>query len=381
MNWHRPYCETPSIALLTLAAMAKEHEVKVRHLDIDGVFVDDFKWADLVGITCNTFQVKDARILVSAIRNNSKARIILGGPHAIAWDMEKDGKVDQLVIGEGERAWAEIVGCEAPKKIDDIPIPDYSLVDMDRFCGVQPLGAVPSMVMFCARGCPGQCIFCNTPVLWGNRARYRDPLNIVQQIELFNKQFGAREVFFQDDTFNANLPWATEIFQRMIARRFYEKMVFRIDCRTNEKMLTEKFLELAKKAGVWSIFLGIESGSQKMLDGMKKHTTVEENKRAIQLCHQYGIQVQAAYVIGLPGETKETLAETQKFITENQTQVLGCGFATPFPATELDRIVTAKGHKKNVDYADYRYGDLLVRTDELTYEDLAAVRLTPAGRT
>jgi anaerobic magnesium-protoporphyrin IX monomethyl ester cyclase len=117
-----------------------------------------------------------------------------------------------------------------------------------------------------------------------------------------------------------------------------------------------------------------------MLDGMKKHTTVEENKRAIQLCRQYGIQVQAAYVIGLPGETKETLAETQKFITDNQTQVFGCGFATPFPATELDRIVTPKGHKKNVDYADYRYGDLLVRTDGLTYEDLAAVRLTPAGR-
>jgi anaerobic magnesium-protoporphyrin IX monomethyl ester cyclase len=377
MNWHRPYCETPSIALLTLAAIAGEygHQVTVRHLDIDPL--PEGSW-DIIGITCNTFQVQGARELVNHYQD--KARVVIGGPHAVAWT-EADGKCE-VVVGEGEDKWLKILG-EQPRyhsDIDSIPLPDYSLVDMRRFTGVQPLGAIPSMVMFCARGCPGKCTFCNTPVFWGNRPRYRSPEAIVKQVEYFNTQFGAQEVFFQDDTFNANKPWAMEIFERIIARKLNSKMVFRIDCRTNERMMTTDFLKLAKQAGVWSIFLGIESGSQTMLDSMKKHTTVRENKRAIRLCHEAGIQVQAAFVIGLPGENWQTIKETRDFLSETQPEVMGFGFATPFPATELDRIVTAKGHKKTIDYADYRYGDLIVRTDELSYEDLAGIRLVPSRR-
>lgn len=387
MNWRRPYCETPSIALLTLAAMAEGvgHSVRVKHLDIDNLELDELN-VDLIGITCNTFQVKSARELVKQIRLNRLAtgkpdKIVLGGPHAVAWNNDRDGKVDQIVVGEGEKAWSEIVGCEAPATIDDIPLPDYSLVRMNRFCGVQPLGAVPSMVIFGARGCPGKCIFCNTPVFWGSHARYRKPESIVSEIEFFNKQFGAREVFFQDDTFNANKSWAIEIFDRIMSKGLNKTMVFRIDCRTNKALMTEDFVIKAKQAGVWSMFLGIESGSQMMLDSMKKHVTVAENERAIELLHYYGIQVQAAFIVGLPGETRETIQASQDFIYRTKPEVIGYGFATPFPATELDRIVTAKGHKRDVDYADYRYGQLYVRTDALTFEQLESFKgFLPARR-
>jgi len=183
-----------------------------------------------------------------------------------------------------------------------------------------------------------------------------------------------QEVFIQDDTFNANWPWAKEIFERIIARGLHKKMVFRIDCRSNEKMLSEDFLKLAAKAGVWNIFLGIESASQKMLDNMKKHITVEEYRRACKLIPEYGMKVQASFIIGLPGETWKTLEETQQFITETHPWVVGAGYATPFPGTEFDKYVTEHNQKLAVDYADYLYGAVLVRTDELSYDDLASFK-------
>jgi radical SAM superfamily enzyme YgiQ (UPF0313 family) len=377
LNWPREYCESPSIALLTLGAIAKNHghEVKVKHLNIDTLSTEDYQ-VDLVGITCNTFMVKSARQLVKDFREHSKAKIVLGGPHAIAWKPEIDGQVDHIVIGEGENQWEQILGHEPSFNgcIDDIPLPDYSLVDMQRFSGVGPVGAVPSTVLFGSRGCPGKCVFCNTPIFWGNKPRYRNPKSIVDQIAMLNKEYGMQEVFIQDDTFNANWPWAKEIFERIIARGLHKKMVFRIDCRSNEKMLSEDFLKLAAKAGVWNIFLGIESASQKMLDNMKKHITVEEYRRACKLIPEYGMKVQASFIIGLPGETWKTLEETQQFITETHPWVVGAGYATPFPGTEFDKYVTEHNQKLAVDYADYLYGAVLVRTDELSYDDLASFK-------
>ncbi len=371
MNWSHPYAESPSIALLTLGAIAKQygHEVTVRHLDIDPL---PEEVPDLVGITCNTFQVRSARELVKHYQG--QCRIALGGPHAVAWT-EADGRVDHLVVGEGEGAWSRILGVERDfPNIDDIPLPDYSLVDMARFSGVSPLGAVPSMVLFGSRGCPGRCIFCNTPVLWGTHPRYRNPKSIVDQIAMLHSEYGINELYIQDDTFNANWPWAKEIMERIIARGLHKVMVFRAPCRSNKVLLHEDFLKLAAKAGFWNIFLGIESGSQKMLDRMRKHTTVEEYKRAIPLIQSYGIHVQASFIVGLPGETRETIAETQRLIDETHPWMVGVGFATPFPGTDFDKYVTEHGQKKQVDYADYVYGQVLVRTDELSYDDLASFK-------
>jgi len=374
-NWVKNYCESPSIALLTLGAIAKQygHYVDVYHMDIDPIDVaQEVKTVDLVGISTNTFQVKSARAVAKTVREASHARIVVGGPHAIAWD----GEADDVVVGEGENKWLKILGeTKEYTDIDDIPLPDYSMVDMHRFSGVSPIGAVPSTVLFASRGCPGKCIFCNSPSFWGSKVRYRKPKKVVDQIEMLHRKYGMREVFIQDDTFNANWPWAKEILEGIISRGLNKEMVFKIDCRGNQRMVTEEFLDLAKEAGVWNIFIGVESGSQKMLDRMKKHVTVEEYKRAIRLIQDRGMKVQASFIIGLPGENWDTIQETQRFIDETNPWTLGCGFATPFPGTEFDKYVTEHNQKLLVDYADYVYGKPIVRTDEVDYDDLALFRL------
>jgi len=373
-NTGRRLPETPSRALLILGTLAKlrGHEVRITHLDIEKI---DWTWLpDVVGITSNTFQIKEARDIVRIAKATS-AKVIVGGPHAIAWNPEIDGEVDKVVVGEGENDWLKFIG-EKPdiKNIDDIPMPDYSLVDLDRFSGVEPIGAVPSMAIMASRGCPFHCTFCNTPIFWGKKVRYRDPMMVVNEVEFLHDEYGVAEIFFQDDTFNLNHEWAFTIFNEIIRRGLDREMVFKIDCRVNKKLLTREFLELAKKAGVWNIFFGIESGSQFMLDKMKKEVTVTEIKRAIALTNEIGIRSQASFIVGLPGESLATLQASDALLKETKPSWYGWCYFCPFPGTDATKEAIDNGHVRNFDYSTYCYGDVFARTDMLDYKELQAFR-------
>jgi len=371
-NWGKRIPETPSRALLILGTLAKDrdHNVKIVHADLmAGDFADELLsfTPDIVGITCNTFQVKSA-IMIAREAKSFGAKVIIGGPHASVWD----GAADKVVIGEGESAFLNFIGEPDIHSIDDIPVPDYSLVNLDQFCGISPVGMSPSLAIMASRGCPFECTFCNTPVFWGKQVRYRKPQLVVDEVELLHKQYGINEIFFQDDTFNINHKWAFEIFEGIIRQKLNKEMMFKIDCRVNEKLLTKEFLDLAFKAGVWSIFYGIESGSQEMLDRMKKGITIDEIKRAVSMTREAKIQSQCSYIVGMPGETLGTLAETKKLITEMGSNRYGWSHACPFPNTEFDKEVTAKGHKRHIDYGEYAYGKVIARTDALDYNELEA---------
>ena len=371
LNWGKRLPETPSRALLILGTLAKQrgHDVKIVHQDlIDNIWheIDNFK-PDVVGITVNTFQVKHA-VPIAKYAHETGAKVIIGGPHASVWG----GYADKIVVGEGENAFLEFIGEQPLTSIDDIPIPDYSMVDLSRFCGISPVGMSPSLAIMASRGCPFQCTFCNTPVFWGKQVRYRNPISVVDEVELLHTMYGINEIFFQDDTFNLNHEWAFAIFNEIIARKLNREMMFKIDCRVNEKLITKDFLDLAFKAGVWNIFYGIESGSQVVLDRMKKGITIKEIKRAIRMTNEAKIQSQCSFIIGMPGESMTTLSETKTLINEMGATKYGWSHACPFPNTEFDKEVTAKGHKRDIDYGEYAYGKVLVRTDALDFGELEA---------
>ena len=377
LNWTHFWCEAPSTALLILGTLAqsKGHKVKLLHLDVDKVSIGDeiqsFK-PDIVGVTVNTFEVKSAREVVKTTREISKdIKVVIGGPHACVWD---DHDVNDVVVGEGENKWLELLG-ETPdiKSIDDIPPIDYNLVDLRRFVGIGPtIGAVPSMCIMASRGCFGKCTFCNTPVFWGKKVRYRNPQLVVDEVEHLHKFWGIKEIFFQDDTFNINHKWASEIFEGLIRKGLNKEMVFRITSRVNQKMVTKEYLDLAFKAGVWNIFYGIESGSQYMLDRMKKQVMVEEVRRAVELTKRAHITTTCSFIVGLPGESWATIKETDQLINEIKPYQYGWCFACPFPKTEFEWEVRQRGHIKERDYGDYSYGMGIVRTDKLSYEELAS---------
>lgn len=376
-NVPRGYAETPSVALLILGTLARDrgHTVRLAHLDVDREPFERLLRSfspDVVGITVNTFQVRSARLVAQEVkRAYPNTRVVVGGPHAGAWD----GLADDVVVGEGENRWLQLLGeREVVRDINDVPEPDYSLVDLDRFSGVSPVGARPSVAVMASRGCPFECAFCNTPVFWGRKVRFRSPELVVREIDHLWRRHGVREVFFQDDTFNANHAWALEIFGRIVEEGLDKMMRFKITSRVNEKLVTMEFLDAARRAGVWNVFYGVESGSQAMLDRMRKGIRVDEIRRAIRMTHEAGIETQCGFIVGMPGESRETLRETGDLIREVRPTRVCWGFATPFPFTDLDREVTAKGHKLALDYGEYEYNRLMVRTDSLDFDELAAFR-------
>lgn len=376
-NYTRNFAEAPSTALLILGTLARKlgHEAQILHLDIDNIDIPTvcrlFK-PDLVGITVNTLQVKSARLVAHDVRVVSKdIKVVVGGPHAAFWD----GEADEVVIGEGENRWLDILdGGYQIYSVNDVPQLDYSLVDLTRFCGFEPMYLTPAVAVMGSRGCLFHCIFCNTPLFWGNKVRFRSPELVVNEVECLYNTYGVKEVTFQDDTFNLNHEWAMEIFERVIQKGLNEKVHFRLTSRVNEKLVTKDFLDLAHRAGVWYIFYGVESGSQYMLDRMKKGITVAEIERAIRMTREAHIFSYCSFIVGLPGETKATLLETEKLIAEVRPSSYNWSFACPFPNTEFDKEVTAKGHKLDIDFGEYGYGKLIVRTDELGFEDLAQFR-------
>ncbi len=234
---------------------------------------------------------------------------------------------------------------------------------------------VPGYDWFFANGVlVHNCTFCNTPLFWGKQVRYCKPMQVVDEVELLHNQYGINEIFFQDDTFNINHEWAFKIFEEIIRRGLNNKMLFKLDCRVNERLITKEFLDLAYKAGVWNIFYGIESGSQRMLDRMKKGITIPEIKRAVKMTHEAGIKTQCSFIVGMPGETVQTLRETDALLNEIKPTRYGWAYFCPFPNTPATEEVTAKGHKRDMDYAEYGYGKVMCRTDELSYEDLERFR-------
>lgn len=369
MNWGQNFADTPSMALLTLGTIAqyKGHEVEVYHLDIDQIdLADRIAWADLIGMTVNTFQVKSAKMIADQANGT---RLVIGGPHAQAWDGG-----GEVVIGEGENEWLMLLG-DTPHihTIDDIPLINYELVDLSKFAGIQPIGSYPQVAIMASRGCPNECIFCNTPAHWGKKVRYRSPALVVDEVQRLHRDYGINEVFFQDDTFNLNHKWAIEIFDGLMHRGLSQEMTFRLACRVNEKLVTEEFLRKAYEAGVWSIFYGVESGSQRMLDRMKKGITVEEVIRAFRMTREAHINTHASFIVGLPGEDSESLRETEDLLNEIKPNIHGWGYACPFPNTEFYREVKEKGHMKDIPFEEYGYGmKCVVRTDALSYSDLEA---------
>ena len=366
----------PSGALLLLGTMAKQlgHEVKIAHMVTDRLLIDDavdmahsFK-ADIVGITANTFQVRTTELLTRALKHKTRARVVIGGAHPTSIGIDETRKAfpytDDIIIGEGEFAFLSILEGHViprPDNLDYIVPPDLSLVDLREFTGAYPLGKTPAMFSMFSRGCIGTCSFCNRSI-FGNRVRYRSPDNVLKELRHF-ASYGIKEVFIQDDTFNLNHAWYEEILQRIIAEGLNKKMAFRAPFRADYKLVNEKVLKLAKKAGFWLLFYGVESGNQSMLDRMHKRLSLEEIERAVALTKEAGIKVETSFITGLPGETETTASDTINFYHKLSPFWSGCGVAIPFPSTDVAKEIHEQ--IKDIPYSEYYPGRVYFRTEKL----------------
>ncbi|MBA7695510.1 hypothetical protein ES703_104138 [subsurface metagenome] len=204
-----------------------------------------------------------------------------------------------------------------------------------------------------SRGCPYRCIFCYNN-WWGTPVRYHSPERVVEELNQLVKVYGAKAFYFHDDTFTANKKRVQKICELMISNGLSG---FPWSAWTRADLVDLELLKIMKKAGCVKLDFGFESGSQRILNVIKKETTVGQNRKTIELCKKVGIWLTGSFMIGNPSETIEEIGMTEQFIEESDLDEFHVSIATPFPGTELWRWAKERGLISDpVDYSSLRIG-------------------------
>jgi hopanoid biosynthesis associated radical SAM protein HpnJ len=196
----------------------------------------------------------------------------------------------------------------------------------------------PYLSLYTGRGCPAKCTFCLWPqTIGGHQYRARSPQSVSQELARAKALFPqVKEFFFDDDTFTADLPRAEAIARRLKALG----ITWSCNARPN---VPRKTLEVLKDCGLRLLLVGYESGNQAILNNIKKGTRLDVARRFTRDCKDLGIVVHGTFILGLPGETRETIQETIRFACEIEPDTVQVSLAAAYPGTELYAQATANG--------------------------------------
>src|ERR1700712_3048880 len=196
----------------------------------------------------------------------------------------------------------------------------------------------PYISIYTGRGCKSRCTFCRWPqTVGGHRYRVRSPEHVAAEIRLTQKYFPqVKEVFFDDDTFTDNLPRAEAIAREL------GKMGVTWSCNAKANV-PRKTLEVLKNNGLRLLLVGYESGNQQILYNIKKGMRIEVARKFTQDCHELGIKIHGTFILGLPGETRETIEETIRFATDINPHTIQVSLAAPYPGTFLYKQAVDNG--------------------------------------
>ena len=356
---------SPPLGLAYIASVLRQnHEVKIIDSNILNYTIGDVEEElrsfnpDVVGITSVTPSIYEAyKVAETAKKVREDCTVVLGGPHATFMPretMEECKYIDIIVRGEGEETTRELIeNIEkgAPlnevkgitfrekngiidteprlfiKNIDNIPFPSRDLLPMHLY----KFNGVKYTTMLTSRGCPFKCSFCSSSRLFGGYWRGRSPENVLEEMKTVYEEYGIRNIEFMDDTFTLNQERAEKICDEII------KQGWDISWGASSRVdtLSKRLVEKMKKAGCWILFLGIESGSQRILDTIGKRITLEQVKKAVKILKDAGIQVLGSFIIGFLQDTKETIKETIKFAKSLNLNYAEFSILTPYPGTPI----------------------------------------------
>jgi len=302
---------------------------------------------DIVGISVSYADYPIAEKIVRLIKQlNPTAKIVLGGyAPSIMPDKFDDWAVDHLIVGEGELAMLDIVqGKALPRVIkgEKIPLDELPYINRSFYnypkemnCGFVPGQAIPMVTMISGRGCPHLCTFCQPAenAIYGKPYRTRSVPHVIGELIELREKYPFNSVLFWDDTFTIDKKWIYEFCDTYQANGFTQKII--ACCRADIICNNLDMIKRLKEIGLMSFVIGIESGSQRMLDFLKKGTTVEQNKEAIRLCKEIGIDTFTTFMLGLPTETKEEQQATIDLIKYSAPTVYSLFYFKPIFGTEI----------------------------------------------
>jgi len=364
---------SPSIGLLLLASKAREigYATEIIESDLEGLSPEVVaqrvldKNPKFVGITLFTVGVFNASIIAKIIKEkNPNIYVLVGGPHISSMGyetMERFTEFDVSVIHEGELILENLLRtiengdslegvngimyrdsdgtiCKTtpPPSIEDLdslPIPAWDL--LPNF----PHGYLPAIYDYprapvatysASRGCPFLCEFCDTST-FGGKIRYNSPKHVHSIMKHLSEVYGVKHLQFVDDLFVAHNARVIEFSKLLIE----DKIDMTWSCTARVNTVKQETLALMKEAGCWEISFGLESGSDWLLDEMKKSQRVETAEKAVKWTHEAGIRVKGLFMLGYPGENQESIQLTKDFIKRIPMTTMNLSKFTPYPGSPI----------------------------------------------
>jgi len=397
INPFYPISETPSppLGLAYLAASLERAGIEVKILDfvvypysrqILAAELDAFA-PHLAGVTAVTMTVDHAAQIVRDIKkSHPEILTVMGGPHVsmrAAETLADLPELDLVVIGEGDdtigelvraadkgHAWESVPGLVYREngRIRATPVKPY-LVDVRALPfparHLLPLGRYRALNMpvsiTTSRGCPFQCIFCVGRKMVGARVRYRDPVAVADELE-YLKSLNFKQINIADDLFTASrkhcLGVCEEIIRRGLAIQW--SSFARVDT------VSYELLAKMKAAGCAAVSFGVETADPEILKIIKKGITLDQVVAAVEASVQAGVLPHVSFILGLPGETPDTIARTRAFGESLKAMGASYGFhlLAPFPGTEIRERAEELGiHILSQNWSDYHANRAIVSTD------------------
>lgn len=332
-----------------------------------------------------------AEILQTAKRINPDIVTVMGGPH-VSFSAEATLKtypdIDLIVRGEGETTISELMACgfnaaslpgirglayrdngvirlsgdrDFIADINTLPLPARHLLPLSRY---QALGFPISMIT--SRGCPYQCIFCQGRRMVGSKIRQRRAAAVVDEIENI-LSYGIERINIADDLFVSDKEKVRDVCGEI--RRRGLKFAWSAFARVNT--VDRETLQIMKDTGCDGISFGVESGNQAMLDRIKKKITLDQVRRAVGFCKDVGLVVHCSFIVGLPGETPDTLQDSEAFAESLEDVYYGYHLLAPFPGTTVrEKVSDYDLEILTDDWTQYDANRAIVRTAALSADDI-----------
>lgn len=384
---------SPPLGLAYIAACLRREGVDVEILDpsFEGrEFAEKrIKEADydILGFSCFTMNYNVSKELAAMAKTcNKNVLTVFGGPHPSIMPEKtiEDKEVDVVCLGEGEISFVELVNAlenklplekvdgiwfKRGKKIvknpvrkricdlDALPFPARDLLPMEKYLDAKiGRGAwavkAPSTTMIVGRGCPFDCTYCSTKLIFGKSVRFRSPKNVADEIELLIKDYGVRGIAFVDDTFTISRAVVEGLCSKLVKR----KLGIEWACHTRIDTLSPELLKKMREAGCTYITLGVESGNQDVLDKfVKKGIKLKNVEKVFRWTKEAGIISGAYFILGIPGETKENMRETIEFAKKINPDVVNFNVVRPLPKTEMYELAEKFGRLNVKSWDDFNF--------------------------
>lgn len=352
------------------AMLAESEEEWAQALDIHRpqyavIYEDNFNYLSKM---CLLRMREAAFTMIRMAKECGCAVILCGADVTDHYDKYLDQGADYCILGEGEETLSELLdqlsaGKDAKdviglvsrysllpsrrpdiKDLDSLPFPAWDLVDVPEYkkLWLERHGYF-SMNMVTTRGCPYHCNWCAKPI-WGQRYNSRSPENVAAEMQWLKQNFAPDHIWFADDIFGLKPNWVERFADLLIEK----DAVIPFKCLKRADLVTEKTAAALSKAGCQTVWVGAESGSQKILDAMDKGDKVDDIYRAADRLHANGIMVGFFLQFGYPGETWNDVLMTLKMVRECNPDDIGISVSYPLPGTKFfERVKMELGDKQN----------------------------------